>query len=419
MLKRIKKYKSISLFTFSSVFLNISSLIAGLVTYRFIEPYYIGIWQSLMLIDSYSIFFRLGIINGMNRELPYAMGQGNESLAVKYAETTLYFTLVTIITFFVLAFGSLFFIHIEQDWIFPLTVILLIVPINFYSSFLMGTFRANADFDRLSRIQIIQGVLKFVSIILVVKWGFKGFALREISIVSLITFLAYRIRPLKKVKPNFDRAIFTKLFKVGFPIFVTSYIIIFLNTAPRLILLKYGSVSMLGIYAPLLTIITAISVIPDSIANYFYPKMTHQIGKTNDRLAIWKKSLYSHIGLIILGIPVVIGCLLFIPYLIDTFIPKYVESKSIIGIGVFTALFMSYKFGYTTLITLKEWKLIVVYIAFFAILQFILPLILLNYTSVLLAVVIGQLVSATFMVVVSLSTNYIATHRKNTLINTI
>jgi O-antigen/teichoic acid export membrane protein len=387
-----------------------ASLITGLVTYRWIDPYYIGIWQSLVLLESYSIFLRMGIINGMNRELPYNMGQGNIVLAHKYAQTTLYFTLVNIGTFVLLAFIVLPFLTIPANYTFPLIAVLVIVSVNFYTTYLFGTFRANADFDRLSRIQIVQAILKIVSILLVIYAGFDGFVIREVALVIIIAGLAHNLRPMKDVRPSFNKKIFTDLLRVGLPIFISSYIIIFLNTVPRLLLLKYGTIAMLGIYAPLLTIISAVTVLPDSITTYLYPKMTQAIGRNNDRLAIWRKALYSHLGLLVLGIPIVIACLIAVPWLIDHVIPKYTESKSIISIGVFTALFMSYKFGYTTLITLKAWKLIVVYVLAFALLQFGVPLIFLLYLPVLKAVVIGQLVASAGMVMVSLSTNYLATH---------
>jgi O-antigen/teichoic acid export membrane protein len=407
------KYRSISLFTVSSVFLNFSGLITALVTYRWIEPYYIGIWQSLVLIEVYSTFIRLGVINGMNRELPFAMGQGNNELAIKYAETTLYFTWINIATVIILAPLTFLFINMDYDWIFPLIAVLIIVCVGFYNSYLMGTFRANADFDRLSYIQIVQGFIKLVTIILVYFGGFQGYIIREILMMATITLLAHWYRPMKTVKARFNKDIFFSLLKIGLPIFISGYIISFLNTVPRIFILNYGTVEQLGIYAPLLAVIAAIAVLPDSITTYFYPKMSHALGKTNDKLVLWKKALYAHFGLIIIGIPIAIFCYFVVPLVIDLFLPKYAEAKSIMGIGVFIAVFMGYKFGYTTLITLKDYNLIIIYLISFAILQLLLPLIFLQYLEVLPAIVYGQLFTSFLMVVVSLSTNYLATHKKN------
>jgi len=409
----LKKYKSLSLFTFSSFFLNLSNLASGLVTFHWIDPYHIGLWQGLMLIDTYSAFFRLGIINGMNRELPFAMGQGNMTLAVKYAETTLFFTVGNILVFIMFSMVAIFFIPWTTALLFPVAAIFIVVSVNFYNSYLYGTFRANADFDQLSIIQIIQGFLKIFSIALVVYLGFNGFLIREISIVLIITLFAHIKRPLKQVIPKFEKKIFLELLKVGLPIFAGSYMLLFLNTVPRLLLLRFGTVAMLGIYAPLVTIIMAISALPDSITTFLYPRMTYQIGKTKDIKAVWKKTLFSHAGLFFLGIPIVIICYFGVPLVIDHFMPKYAESKSIIKLGVFTALFMSYKFGYTTLITVKAWKQVIIYIGCFAALQLTIPLILMRFYPILVAVTIGQMGSAFFMVIVSLSTNYSATHKKD------
>ena len=413
MLKTLKRYRSISLFTFSSVFMNMSSMVTGLITFHWIDPYHMGLWQSLALLQTYALFLRLGVINGMNRELPYYMGQGNVERATKYVEVTLFYTLLNIAVFVLFALGALFFIRIDANNLLPLSGIFIIVALNFYNSYLTSTFRANADFDRLSYIQIFQGGLRIISILLVVFYGFNGFILREILITAIITVVTHFARPLKAIVPRFEKQIFIDLIKVGLPIFAGSYVLLFLNTIPRLILLKYGSVSLVGIYAPLYAIIVAINVLPDSISTYLYPKMTHAIGATNDRLAVWKKAWITHVGIIVMGIPIVLICLVAFPEFIDHFIPKYHESKSILNVGIFIALFLSYKFGYTTLITLKEWKLIIIYIVSFAILQIAAPIILFAFMSVLDAVVMGQLIASALMVCISLLTNYIATHRVN------
>lgn len=401
-----KVFKGISLYTISSLSLNFCSLFTGLITYKFIEPYYIGIWQTLLLIETYLMFMRMGIINGMNRELPFELGKGNKSIAISHAETTLAFTLLLIVTIIVISTGILLFGFVSPKWVFPCLVMMVIVSIKFFNSFLLGTYRANADFSKLTNIQFIQAVLKLAAILLVVKWKFNGLLIKELVLISSLTFLTYHYRPMKSLKVRFNRDSFRKLFKVGFPIFVGGYLIGLLNTVPKLIILKFGTISMLGIYAPLLTVLTAISVIPDSISAYLYPKMTFSLGQSNDKLKIWKKALFTHLGIFILGIPVALGCWYFVPMFFERFLPNYVESNPLIKTGVFIAIFMGYKFGYTTLITLKEWKLIVLYLISFAILQIVPPIILIKHYTVLDSVVYGQLIGSSLMIFVSLLTNY-------------
>lgn len=405
----LKKYKNISLFTSSAVILNISSLVSGFLVYRWIDPYYVGIWQTMMLVQTYSAFLRLGVINGMNRELPFFMGKGNLQQAHKCAETAQYFSLANIIIFVALAIPAMFFVKLRIDWYFPVISIGAVICLNFYSAYLAGTFRANADFEILSYIQFSDSAFRIISLALVYFYGFKGYCLREVSIALLITVITHLFRPIK-VKPVFDWAIFKTLLKTGLPIFAGSYLFNIFNTLPRLLLIKHGSVEMLGLYAPVLTIIGAMGVVPDSIGTYFYPKMSFQLGSDNDTKKIWEKSLKSHLFLLAIGIPLAIVGYLCIPYIIDTYLPKYLRTKDIINLGLIAGVFFSFKFGYTILVTLKSWLYMSIYVILFGIFQYFIPTIMLKYYDPLKAVVLGQMTSFAAMYVISLATNYFATH---------
>jgi len=404
------KYKNISLFTSSAVVLNLSSLISGFLVYRWIDPYYIGIWQAMMLVQTYSAFLRLGIINGMNRELPFCLGKGDTGQAYKYAETAQYYSLANIIIFAVLALPAFFFVKIKPDWYFPLFSIVIVICLNFYNAYLAGTFRANADFEKLSYIQLIDSALRIISLALVYFYGFKGYCLMQIFLAVFITVITHLWRPIR-VRPVFHQAAFQTLLKTGLPIFAGSYFFNFFNTLPRLVLIKYGSIEMLGLYAPVLTLIGAMGILPDSIGTYLYPKLSFQLGTDNDPKRIWKQSWKSHLALLAIAIPLAVAGYLTIPYIIDTFLPKYIRTKDIINLGLMAGVFFSFKFGYTILITLKSWAYMSVYIIAFGLCQYFLPLATLRYYDPLKAVVLGQAISFIAMYVISIAINYLATHK--------
>ena len=64
-------------FASSNILWQITFVSCELFILRIIDPDLIGIWQMVILIQSYSIISRLGIINAMNREFPYLLGQEN------------------------------------------------------------------------------------------------------------------------------------------------------------------------------------------------------------------------------------------------------------------------------------------------------------------------------------------------------
>ena len=59
------------------------SLVTGFLAFRKIDPYLMGIWTAFSVLETYATFMRLGVINGMNRELPFALGEGDREKAIK------------------------------------------------------------------------------------------------------------------------------------------------------------------------------------------------------------------------------------------------------------------------------------------------------------------------------------------------
>ncbi|MBM4355455.1 MAG: hypothetical protein FJ109_16985, partial [Deltaproteobacteria bacterium] len=89
----LRELKGAALFSSSSVVLNLASLASGFLVYRWLPPYYMGIWQTMVLVQTYCSFLTLGVANGMNRELPYVLGRGEVDRGRAMAATTMAFSL--------------------------------------------------------------------------------------------------------------------------------------------------------------------------------------------------------------------------------------------------------------------------------------------------------------------------------------
>ena len=64
-------------FALSVAALHASSLLANALAFRWIDPASMGVWHTLLLAASYLGVVRLGVVNGMGRELPFALGSGD------------------------------------------------------------------------------------------------------------------------------------------------------------------------------------------------------------------------------------------------------------------------------------------------------------------------------------------------------
>lgn len=343
-----KRHKTPIKFLYSTLLLYGVTLITSVVTYRYIGPEYLGIWATFTTFSTLATFLRLGIVNGMNRELPYYLGKKETEKAYSYAETTFAYTLFTIVV--IIVTGCIFFLTYNfekydtfaESYKFASIVFFLHVAIEPYSSYLSGTFRTNDSFDKLSNIQSVQALLRLLTLVLVVMFGYNGFLFREAFMVFIGAVLLHIYRPLPQIRPKFSVACLGDLFKIGFNIFLASYLAAFVDTFPRLFLIKEGTTMELGLFSPVLVILGIVYIIPNTISGYLYPKFSFAYGNGADRLFFWKKIKQLLLLSLAIGVIFAIGVYLSIDYVIR-FFPKYLGSVPYIKLMSIGMLFLGYK----------------------------------------------------------------------------
>jgi O-antigen/teichoic acid export membrane protein len=404
----LRELKGAALFSSSSVILNLASLAAGFLVYRWLDPYYMGIWQTMMLVQTYCSFLTLGVANGMNRELPYVLGRGEVERGRRMAATTQAFSLwigVLSLAGFAVAF---WLVPDDPDWRMSIAALGLVVPLSFYSQYLQGTFRANADFDRLSVIQYLDAVLRVGSVALVYFFGYAGYCARAVGLVAAVAVLTFAWRPMR-VRPSLSLDTLKDLLKTGIPIFAFSYLFGFADSIPRLVLLHEDAVETLGLYAPVLTLLGTMNAFFDSLRAYLYPKVSHYLGSRNDDVrGLWRPTLAIHLLSVASAVPVALAGIWLIPLVVEHFMPRYLGSLEALNVGLVIILFLGYRIGATLLTALKSWRHLALFVGAFLLLQWGLPTLFLAWFPPLLAVSWGQAASAAVMLGVSLLVNRLA-----------
>ncbi|NDA63293.1 MAG: hypothetical protein EBX50_14820 [Chitinophagia bacterium] len=123
MLNTLKQYllgKKVILKVLSSSFLSLPvNLLVSVITLRYIDPYYLGVWAAMTIFETYANILRLGIVNGMNRELPYALGTGEQEKAIGYAQTTFAFNLFATVIIWIIAPLIMFNFELNSTYIAP------------------------------------------------------------------------------------------------------------------------------------------------------------------------------------------------------------------------------------------------------------------------------------------------------------
>ena len=375
LIEKFKKHKTPIYFLNSTLISSVVGILTGFVTYRYVTPDYMGIWVTLTTFTVYATFFRLGIPNGMNRELPYYLGKNETVKAYKFAETTLAYSLFITGLLSILIIGCFVYFNFNKyglyatDYKQAMFVIALTVVFEPYSTYLSGTFSTSDNFKKLSDIQMIMSLIQLSSMAFVILWGFQGYILRALIISSTNLLLLHVWRPLSFIKPKFSFSIFKNLFFVGSIIFLVSYAFSFIETLPRLYIINYGTAKNLGLFSPIIMLFGIITLIPNTLTNYLYPKFSKSFGANSDRSVFWKQMRLIYILSFVIAI---IGSL-FLYFLIDYIIllfPKYIEALPYIKLACLPILFVGYKLGNVLCVVFKEWKWLSSYIIIYFILQF-------------------------------------------------
>lgn len=402
----------------STLFGTIIGFITGFITYRYVAPDYLGIWVTLSTFTVYTTFLRLGIPNGMNRELPFFLGKKEIDKAFAAAETTLAYSIYITAVLALVALGFVFFFDFKKFGTYEVSyqqamyVLIFKVLSEPYSTYLSGTFRTNDNFKKLSDIQMIMSLVKLISIVLVYYWGFKGYLLREF-ISSFINLVLLHIwRPLPQIKAKFSLPIFKNLFSVGFRMFLVSYAASFIETLPRLYIIKEGTSIELGLFSPIIMLLGMVVLIPNTISQYLYPKFSYVYGENADRSSLWKP--IRLIFFLSIAISLIVSLIVYLSIdLIIPLFPKYAESVPYIKYTCLPILFVGYNLGNVLLVVFKEWKWLWIYTVLYGVLQFSsLFLIGLYIQDTLKTVIISLLITYITMFFYSLIITYKITHVK-------
>lgn len=355
------QYKTPLLYSGGSITKAFATIIVGFVIARYISPEDLGIWTTINLAITYSLFLQAGLINGLNLELPYVLGKGDHDQAKTMAGTVQTFTLIS--SSLILLFGLAYFLFIpesEPKIKYGILAITLIIVLSFYQNYLLTTFRSKKSFLKLSYIQIVDACVNLATIVLVAYYSYYGLIIKAILVLLIYVLFLHFSRPIK-VGLIWDKSAFLKLLKVGLPIFGLAYVVSIASTADKILLLKYSDLTDVGLYSFGFYGLSIFTLFSASIASYIYPRMTYNYGQNNDKLVIWRYAKKITILLVVIQLPLAILGYYVIPLAINAYFPNYILSISTMQILLFAGVFKGSVIGVNAIWSIKSWNHMIIY----------------------------------------------------------
>src|SRR5262249_55162337 len=116
-----------------------------------------------------------------------------------------------------------------------------------------------------------------------------------------------------------------------------------------------------GFYALAASAYSAFQVVPQSIAHYIYPRMSHHFGRTNNPRVLWIMAWKTTFIVLASMIPIALMGYRLLPYGVKFFFPKYVAGTHAAQISLFSAVAYGATVGSNALSSLKTWSHLIAY----------------------------------------------------------
>ena len=340
----------------SSLTLTVANMVGGILALRWVPPELMGPWQATLLLQAYCDVIKFGVLNGMNREFPFRMGQGDEAAALKSLSTTLAWLRIGSLLGLAI-FASLGIINWGKGsaWQIAAVAGALQWALAYYSSYVQATLRGGDDFVKLSLIQYVGAASSLILLPLVAFAGFAGFCSRavlQVGIMAVMLRSVMRLRPA----PVLDGAEFRRLLVAGFPLFIASYLFQLGMNAERSALLAHGDERLLGLFAPVAAVLSAVLVLPNAAALYIYPQLSRGLGRDGDPRALWDLAWRNTRVTAAMAALVALGCWFLVGPVTATLFPAYLDSVPAMKWAAVSGLFLAFRPMSTALPALQAWR---------------------------------------------------------------
>jgi O-antigen/teichoic acid export membrane protein len=359
-----------------------------------------------MIAATYAPIFQMGVLNGLNRDLPFLSGAGKREEGITLVSSAQAFALgLALLSMILTAFLVIYLYVIRKagiDLLLGVTGVGIIISLRFVQNFLSVTFRANQAFRQLANAYFIHFFVLIALLPVVYYFKYKGLVYYYILINFALTILMFLVRPFR-VRSIINTIAIRKLISTGLPIYIISYLQQVSKSFGKIILLWLGGPVSVGLFSPALAIQSSMIILPKILAQYFYPKMSYSYGKYRNKIMlwswVWKISVLIILGSVVLIVP---GWIL-LPHIIEYFFPKYMDGLQAARWALLAGCFAGAMVSSNVLGSIKDYKAWGIITGIKLILNFTFPLLMTRFMDLLEGVALGIFISDLLLLILSLT----------------
>ena len=350
-----KFFKDVIFYSGSNFFSNILNFITAVVIRKILQPAFMGLYNEIMLIFDYAQHSHLGIINSLDKELPYLYGKKDN----KGAEETrnIGFTVcLAVATSIVMALliASMFLKFSEDKLLINgIRVVTLLILLRLGNSLYIVLNRSRHNFLVITKYTILIAILDICfKITLIIKFGLYGLLWASVltALLGLIYFYKASREKFRLVF-RFPLSKIAHLLKIGFPIFVTGFTFMTLRNIDRIMIIRFLGRESLGYYTIGLMVSVYMVQLPNLVYAVIFPRFYEAYGEKQNILGIKDHFIKPTIVFAYL-FPILIGLVIIIlPLLVYYILPSYAP-------GLFPAYLLLLGCSFLSLVNMPGYLLI-------------------------------------------------------------
>lgn len=298
-----------------------------IIARRYIPPYEYGIYSTCLLLQTYCSYAQLGVLNAYNRDYPQLLGAGKREKAKDLKNTVFTFVLCaySLLTIIIGTFLMLIYLrgNFERKYFigYMLSIVLLIG--NTLSDFGMNTMQMNGNYNYTALVTVIKSVAGMAAGFAAIRiWGYYGLYVMPAT-AGFIAISMYQNRSLRGLRFCIDREILKGALLTGFPLMINALVWTAVASVDKFVILGFMDTETLGLYSVAQMGFTAVVLIPQSMSQVFYIKVSRLYGKTSDKNILVKTcNNYTLVNSLCTSIVCVIGFYI-LPVFVNIVMPNY------------------------------------------------------------------------------------------------
>lgn len=314
---------------------------SSLVATRYVEPVEMGAVQSALLLIPYLSLLHFGAFTGLNRNLAYYLGKGDQTKAMRMVSASAFVAKLN--SWMGLLLGGLFFIfqatRTDPDLMVLVAVVAVVVTLvcTPHITHISATYRSGQHFKRFARITWADNGSRMVYCLLPAVIGWIGYVL-SLAFQPVIKFFLLKSKEPYPATEPFVRADLVELIKVGFPIMAAGYFATILMVADQSLIALFMGKEQLGYYALARLVVRVMAIIPATLSIVLSPKIAACYGCTGQPKAL-RKYFWIILGIHIVFIaPVCLIGYFAVGPVVEWLLPKYIPGIKVAQITLLTCL---------------------------------------------------------------------------------